>query len=378
MVKKKIILFLPYSLDKDFIKKYDIQNAKKFFNIEFFDLKRIIKKKENKQFKLESELNELKKLLISFKPELGMMFLNDEFHKQLSLYCKKFSNLSIIYKNTHLIPENIIIRPKRVFFDLIFSRNFFSNFLYIFKKLLNLINQKNEEKTKFNFDYSIISGTAGKNISAVHESKKIIKICSEDYKKSFNFKKENRNYSVFLDEDLFYHRDYSRQLKKKKFISKAYFAEMNNFFRFYEKKFKTKIIIALHPKCEKIKAVKKLFSNRLCLIDKTHDLVSKCDYAFAHPSTTSINIPIIYKKPLTFIVTNELLQNFEWKMRLERRKHFLKQPVLNVSNKKEYLNFEPKMNIDKQGYQKYLKYFVKSCNKKKCKNSFWEDLNILL
>lgn len=65
-------------------------------------------------------------------------------------------------------------------------------------------------------------------------------------------------------------------------------------------------------------------------------------------------------------------------MRLERRKHFLKQPVLNVSNKKEYLNFEPKMNIDKQGYQKYLKYFVKSCNKKKCKNSFWEDLNILL
>ena len=77
-VKKKLILFLPYSLGKDFIKKYDIKNAKKFFNIKFFDLNKILKKNHyDKNFDLENNLYDLKRLLISFKPDIGIMFSHD-------------------------------------------------------------------------------------------------------------------------------------------------------------------------------------------------------------------------------------------------------------------------------------------------------------
>ena len=361
--KKKAIFFVPYSLDKDFIKKYDIKNAKKVFNIKFFNLKKI-----NQKYK-----KNLKKILLSFKPDIGIMFGHDHCHKHTALFCKKYSNINMIYKNTDLIPEDIIIRPKKIYLNFLLSKYFLSNWLYIIKKIFSLLKYK---KINFNFDYSVTSGSAGKKIEVVKNSKKKIRICSDDYKKSFLFRLKRNNYAVFLDENLFYHRDYVRQKIKKKFVTKNYFNEMNEFFSFFEKKFNMKILIALHPKCENKKVIKKLFNNRLCFLEKSHELVSKCKYVFAHPSTTSINIPMIYKKPIFFLMTEELMKNFLWKMRFERRKYFLKQPIINISDKSNFLNFRPLEKIDFKGYRKYLNYFVKSCKRKTCTKSIWEDLNI--
>ena len=149
---------------------------------------------------------------------------------------------------------------------------------------------------------------------------------------------------------------------------------MCDFFDFIEKKFKLNIVIALHPKCEKKREIKKLFHNRKCLIDSTHKIVSECKYVFVHPSTTSISIPIIFKKPLIFLTTNELMKNLEWRMRLERRKSLLNQPFINIS-KNEFKDFKISENFDKRGYKNYLDLFVKCCNRKICDKSFWEDLN---
>jgi hypothetical protein len=373
MLKKKVIFFLPYSLDKEFIKKFDIKNAKKFFNIKFFYLEKISQKyKKDSNFDLEKDLHALKKILINFKPEFGIMFGNDSFHNQTALFCKKFFNIKMIFQNTSLIPEDIIIRNKKMYFEFFFSKYLFLNFLYLISKFFIFSKQK---KTKFNFDYSITSGSMGKKMEIVKNSKKIIRVCSDDYKKSFNFIVKNNNYAVFLDENLFYHRDYIRQGLKKKFVTKNYFNEMNNFFLFFEKKFNIKILIALHPKCQNKKIIKKLFNNRPCFIEKSHELVSRCKYVFVHPSTTAINIPIIYKKPVFFLMTEELMQNFLWKMRLERRKLFLNQPVINISDKSNFMHFVPTNNIDRQGYKKYLNYFIKSCSKKICDKSVWEEVN---
>ena len=86
-------------------------------------------------------------------------------------------------------------------------------------------------------------------------------------------------------------------LNNKRYVSKLYFREINSFFDFFEKKYKTKIIISLHPRTTQISINKKYFNNRKCFIDKSHKLVSSCKYVFLHPSTTALNLPIIYKKP---------------------------------------------------------------------------------
>ena len=65
--------------------------------------------------------------------------------------------------------------------------------------------------------------------------KKIIQICSDDYKKSFKFGLKKNNYAVFLDENLFYHRDYVRQKIKKKFGSISDFKIVNSEINIYSK-----------------------------------------------------------------------------------------------------------------------------------------------
>ncbi len=373
-VKKKVIIFFSYSIDEAFKRKYDIKNAKNFFDIKFFDLSRIYKKYNNvKNYNPENHLISLKKLLLNFKPDIGIMYSHDGFHKRIALFSKNIIPIEMLFINPYLIPEDMIIRSKGIYLNFLISKKFFSNLFYLFKKFFNSFFFDKEKTIDYNFDYSVVSGNAGKHINIVKNSKKKFYICSPDYKKSFDFKVKKKNFAVFIDEDLFFHRDYKRQSLDKKFVTKNYFKEMNNFFTFVERKFKLDIIIALHPKCEKKKEIKKLFNNRKCVIHRTHKLVSECKYAFVHPSTTSISIPIIFKKPLIFLTTNELMKNFIWRMRLERRKFFLNQSIINVSTTK-YKDYKLSQNIDRKGYKNYLNLFVKCCNRKICNNSFWKDL----
>ena len=68
---------------------------------------------------------------------------------------------------------------------------------------------------------------------------------------------------------MYNHRDY-KLLNNKKYVSKIYFKEINNFFNFFEKKFKTRILISLHPRTKNIGLYKKYFNQRKCLINKSH------------------------------------------------------------------------------------------------------------
>ena len=64
-------------------------------------------------------------------------------------------------------------------------------------------------------------------------------------------------------------------------------------------------------------------------------------------------------------------------MRLERRKFFLNQSIINVSTTK-YKDYKLSQNIDRKGYKNYLNLFVKCCNRKICNNSFWKDLYLCI
>ena len=113
----------------------------------------------------------------------------------------------------------------------------------IFRLALLLLNLKaNFNKEEFKFDFAITGGDIGYKMFPVYNSRKIIPSSSFDYQLSRNFRETNKqkNISIFLDENLYDHRDFKIQKRKKKFVSKKYFKELNNFFTFYEKKFDAK------------------------------------------------------------------------------------------------------------------------------------------
>ena len=53
------------------------------------------------------------------------------------------------------------------------------------------------------------------------------------------FKNKSKNYAVFLDENLFDHRDH-KLLNNERFVSELYFKEINSFFATFEKNLRLK------------------------------------------------------------------------------------------------------------------------------------------
>ena len=72
---------------------------------------------------------------------------------------------------------------------------------------------------------------------------------------------------------------------------------------------------------------------------------------FLHPSTTALNLPVIYKKPAIFLTSNELLKRLEFRARIERRKIIFNQPFINLSNHKAFKYPKNLNHIDHEGYK---------------------------
>lgn len=107
-------------------------------------------------------------------------------------------------------------------------------------------------------------------------------------------------YCVFLDDYLPFHPDF-KMLNKKTLEPGKYFKALNSFFDFLEDKYELEVVIAAHPKSN---YSKDRFRSRKVVKYLTNELVKNCDFAIAH-ATTSISFPILYKKSIVFIYTNE-------------------------------------------------------------------------
>ena len=79
-----------------------------------------------------------------------------------------------------------------------------------------------------------------------------------------------------------------------------------------------------------------------------------------HVSTTGISFPVICKKPLIFITTNELEKSLLYKIRFETYKSILKQPSINISLPERYNNFNSYNYINTKGYNDYFRSYIKS------------------
>ena len=90
-------------------------------------------------------------------------------------------------------------------------------------------------------------------------------------------------------------------------------------------------MICVHPRVKNLDNYKKRFFNRKCYVGKSHELVKSCKNVILHPSTTSLNLPIIYNKPLIFLTSNELLKQLEWERELQEKVIF-SNSFINISS----------------------------------------------
>ena len=225
-----------------------------------------------------------------------------------------------------------------------------------------------------NIKYDYIIEVGSKKISHFYKSSKKIYSHHYDYESFLENKiqklKNNKKYALFLDENLIFHPDLVLNKRKKLVSNINYKSELIKFFENYKKNFKLDLKIAAHP-TTKIKH----FGKFKLYKKKTLQLVKNAEIIFVH-SSTSLSFPILYKKKIIFITTNEINRTIQKKQIYDRAKFFKREPI-NISDKfnlkkiqKNTINYSIK-------YNKFIDYFLKhpKSKQKKFGDTFFHMLN---
>ena len=152
-----------------------------------------------------------------------------------------------------------------------------------------------------------------------------------------------------------------------------YYNKLNSFFSFLEKKLNFDVVIALHPRSN-LKKSKKLFNNRKCKINLTAELVKKSEFVCMHASTSSISFPILLKKKILILNSNNIMKNFNYRFRFEIIKKYINLRNINLDN---YNNYENDLRLfinTKIKHKQYINYRNKFLGPLNSKNLNFSDI----
>nr|WP_315174772.1 hypothetical protein [uncultured Flavobacterium sp.] len=128
-----------------------------------------------------------------------------------------------------------------------------------------------------------------------------------DYDKYLSVIKSNavikNGYCVFIDQYLANHPDIVI-CGLKNVDADIYYSDLNTYFDFIEKTHNITIVIAAHPKAVEYQT-NNPFQGRQIIFDKTCELVKDSKFVLTHHST-AISYPILFKKPILFLNSDEL------------------------------------------------------------------------
>ena len=362
---KKIYCFLILAKrSKIYDQKFNFKNFKKKFNTKIIYINNLVKKNEISKKKIKN----LNSFFEKINPDYITIIANYQNEKNIIFKeLNKNKNFKIIdyYLDSYFLEQNIKNLSKILKFNLLnlSTRNLFFVIL-ILSKIFWIFFKKfqNKKNLIFKINYFFYSGLNGKSNNLINKSKISYNVPSFDLLRSNNLKRillPKKKYILFHDEMLIDHQDL-KILKEKKPEEISYHKRLNNFFSYLEKKLNLDVIISLHPR-SKLNKSKKLFDGRICKIHQTAELVKKAEFTCLHASTLSISFPIIFKKKILLLTSNNILKNFNYRFRLEMLKNYLNLSDINID---EEQNFEFKINqfvSNKANIKKYLlykKYFL--------------------
>ncbi len=193
------------------------------------------------------------------------------------------------------------------------------------------------------------------------DTSEVIQVHNFDYDnfrwfiKRKSFSKSEYNL-VFLDEDFPCHSDYLRDGLSPSINEEGYFNEISEFLIKFSNRFKLKPIIKLHPKANFSKS-RRMYKLPVSIKD-TAKLVAQAEVVMAHCST-SIQLAVLFEKPLILIIPNQLKENSVWRKSIDNFSKLLKVPAIKSSEINK-LKSIPSVNI--QSYNLYKENFIKMKN----------------
>ena len=357
--------------DLDFLsKKFDVQifNFSKLTNPFFFKNLKKLSDKKYKKFNIIESYEEFEKILSQTKYNFAYDFMGISENAWKIRNILRNKNILLIknFSADASIPKQINKTLIKRIYDNFYPRKQLGGSIFRkFKNRLILYNHKN-----FKWDLGVFFGDESFNVTNKRRCKKYIKSHTFDFDKYIklfkNKSKINKEYFVFIDNNIARHPDYKYHGTKPPVNEQKYLNDLINFFNSIEKKTNIKIIIAANPKS---KHKKDIFGKRKILYNKTAELIQNSNGVFLHNST-AVNFAILFKKPLFFLTSNHIKESWIHEGIYLMAKSLNKKVInINLFEPHDKINF----SIDYKAYQKFKTKYIKCL---KTKNIFsWEILN---
>jgi hypothetical protein len=252
----------------------------------------------------------------------------------------------------------------------------FKKIRQVFRSYLALFFKKH--KIIKTYDLIFRAGSEGGSTTGIGyhydlNTSKIVEINYFDYDKYLKVSKESsifqEDYCVFLDVYLPYHPDV-QMMGIKTVSADSYYENLNKYFDFVEKTYNTNVVVCAHPKAQKYKS-QNPFNGRKIVFNKTCELVKEAKFAITNYST-SISFPILFKKVIFLISSNEekekMLDLYETTIHLGQ---ILNSNVTQFDREDTYSinNF----SIDNELYKDYIYKYLTS---KESENRFSSEIFI--
>lgn len=360
---KNILLFLPAPFLKRDYYRFGIDILKKNFTVNIIDVTAWINKDfwnaysketyKNKELVVISCKEDFLKFVSNIDTAIVLDFM--PYNGRTHWIRKILKNKNCIFVNRSL---NKAPRPKKNFFKFLFKL-IFEPFRSIHKWYKILLHEY--YKRQYIPDIFLFGGLASSSDS---KAKNKIGVHSMDYDIYLNIKNKPKNntdsYAVFLDEDMIYHPEHHQLNYEPPATEAKYYPTLIQFLKKFEIENGLKVKFALSPKSYN-KNLPNLLKDIDYSIGNTAELVKNSKAVLLHCST-AMSYGILFKKPIIFLTTDELLKSWIGP-RIEVLASILKSRPINMSNN---LNNNLKINnllrIDEKVYKNYLDLYLKVPN----------------
>lgn len=363
MNKVLILIENPLIENRD-IEKYGLDFfLKNNYEITIVDCKLLVNKKHT--WKFINHSYETKNINNFFELETLLKTNNCIFALDFLAYSKA------AFKIRKLLQKNNIVTIKKQNVSVDYSKYFTNKFISIKRAFLKNYFFANGFKHSIGISSSLMSD---KNFFMERSLKKIYSH-NYDYEQVLNYKdeyyKQEKKYILFLDDMIFNHPDYKHYFPPKPNPTgeDIYFKELNLFFKKVEDQTGFEVIISLHPKSSP-KKWQTIFPHIKIFSFATLKLVKNAEFIFAH-ETTAISYPVIFKKTVIFLSSDEIENSWIFKYIVEKA-NSLKSKIINITkfnSANTKLNFD---NFNLEAYKIYSDNYLKHPLSKEV--SYWESL----
>ena len=211
------------------------------------------------------------------------------------------------------------------------------------------------------FKPGIIVVSGEKSIPKNTGSAEIIAAHNLDYDLFLNLKDTDdivtQEYAVFIDQNINFHSDWILSEEISATTPDKYFPAVTQVLKIISIELHVSLFIAGHPRSSNRKITQEYFGRIPVRYGATAEQIKSCKFVVGHNST-SLQLAILFNKPVIFLTTNELKLNNIGAHISVMASMFGKKEI-NIDNDLSDIDWQKELFVDEAKYSEYRKKYIK-------------------